>query len=265
MNFETLKFETLKFEKNGAIGTLTINRPQALNALNTQVVRELGLFVSEVKGDNSLRCLIVTGGGEKAFVAGADIKEMSGRPAGEGRAMAEEGQKVFQALEELPFPTIAAVNGFALGGGLELAMSCDFIIASKSAKLGLPEVTLGLIPGYGGTQRLARFVGKSLARMIVLTGDIYSAEQCEKWGLVALTVEAAEFAATVQKIATKISERSPRALALAKDAIRRGSDATQAEGMRIEAELFHAAFNSQDKIEGTAAFVEKRPAKFSGA
>src|SRR5262245_10061975 len=151
-----MNFETIQFSKNGAVGTLTINRPQALNALNAQVIKELGVFVQEVKSDLSLRCMIVTGGGEKAFVAGADIKEMSGRPAGEGQQMAAEGQRVFQALEELPFPTIAAVNGFALGGGLELAMSCDFIVASKTAKMGLPEVTLGLIPGYGGTQRLAR-------------------------------------------------------------------------------------------------------------
>lgn len=259
-----MKFETLSFTQNGPIGILTINRPQALNALNAQVVSELGSFVHDIKAHADVRCLIVTGAGEKSFVAGADIKEMSGRPASEGQHMASEGQRVLQALEDLPFPTIAAVNGFALGGGLELAMSCDFIIASKSAKLGLPEVSLGLIPGYGGTQRLARFVGKSLARMIVLTGDIYSAEQCEKWGLVAMTTDPADLMPTCMKIATKISERSPRALALAKDAIRRGTDVSQNEGMKIEAELFHAAFNSQDKIEGTTAFVEKRAPKFTG-
>ncbi len=259
-----MNFDTLQYKQDGAIGTLTINRPQALNALNAQVVKELGAFVQEIKNDQSIRCLIVTGAGEKSFVAGADIKEMSARAASEGQQMAAEGQRVFQALEDLPFATIAAVNGFALGGGLELAMSCDFIIASKTAKLGLPEVSLGLIPGYGGTQRLARFVGKSLARMIVLTGDIYSAEQCEKWGLVAMTTEPADLSALCTKIATKISERSPRAVQLAKESIRRGTDVAQNDGMKIEAELFHAAFNSQDKIEGTTAFVEKRPAKFTG-
>jgi enoyl-CoA hydratase len=259
-----MNYETLQFRKEGAIGILTINRPQALNALNAQVIRELGAFVHDIKAHADVRCLVVTGSGEKSFVAGADIKEMSGRPASEGQHMATEGQRVFQALEDLTIPSIAAVNGFALGGGLELAMSCDFVLASKTAKLGLPEVSLGLIPGYGGTQRLARFVGKSLARMMVLTGDIFTAEQCEKWGLVAMTTEPAELLPTCMKIATKISERSPRALALAKDSIRRGTDVSQNDGMKIEAELFHAAFNSQDKIEGTTAFVEKRPAKFTG-
>jgi enoyl-CoA hydratase len=259
-----MNFETLQFKKDGAIGILTIHRPQALNALNAQVIKELGHFVNEIKKDTLIRCMIVTGAGEKAFVAGADIKEMSGRAPSEGQQMAAEGQRVFQALEDLPFATIAAINGFALGGGLELAMSCDFIIASKTAKLGLPEVSLGLIPGYGGTQRLTRFVGKSLARMLVLTGDIFSAEQCEKWGLVAQTTEPADLIPYVTKIATKISERSPFAIGLAKEAIRRGTDVAQNEGMKIEAELFHAAFNSQDKIEGTAAFVEKRAAKFTG-
>jgi enoyl-CoA hydratase len=259
-----MKFETLEFRKEGAVGILTINRPQALNALNAKVISELSAFTHDIKAHADVRCLIVTGAGEKSFVAGADIKEMTARPASEGQHMAAEGQRVFTALEDLPIPTIAAVNGFALGGGLELAMSCDFIIASKTAKLGLPEVSLGLIPGYGGTQRLARFIGKSLARMMVLTGDLYSAEQCEKWGLVAMTTEPADLLPTCLKIANKISERSPRALALAKEAIRRGTDVAQNEGMKIEAELFHAAFNSQDKIEGTTAFVEKRPAKFTG-
>lgn len=259
-----MSYETLEFKVENQIGLLTINRPQALNALNAQVMKELGALVAELNGRKDLRCLIVTGAGEKAFVAGADIKEMTARPAAEGMQMAEDGQRVFQMLEDLPFPTIAAVNGFALGGGLELAMSCDFIVAAKTAKLGLPEVSLGLIPGYGGTQRLARFVGKSLARLMVLTGDIYTAEQCEKWGLVAFTTEPAELLPTCKKIAEKIAQRSPKALALAKAAIRRGFDVAQDAGMKIEAELFHAAFNSQDKVEGTEAFVAKRPPKFTG-
>lgn len=259
-----MSFETLDYKKEGAIGILTIQRPQALNALNGTVIRELGQFLEQAKDDKELRCLIVTGAGEKAFVAGADIKEMTGMDPSMGRQMAEQGQKVFQMIEDFPRPVIAAVNGFALGGGLELAMSCDFIVASKNAKLGLPEVSLGLIPGYGGTQRLSRYVGKSLARLMVLTGDLFSAEQCERWGLVAMVTEPADLMLTCRKLAQRITERSPLALTLAKQAIRRGFDVPQDEGMRIEAELFHAAFNSQDKIEGTAAFVEKRPAKFTG-
>lgn len=259
-----MTYQTLDFKKDGAVGVLTIQRPEALNALNAQVVREIGDFVSSLKDDKTVRCLVITGAGEKAFVAGADIKEIVSRDPKLGQQMAEEGQRVFQMIEDLPIPVIAAINGFALGGGLELAMSCDFMVASRSAQLGLPEVALGLIPGYGGTQRLSRFVGKSLARMIVLTGEKFSAEQCERWGLVALVTEPDELMATCMTFARKITARSPLALTLAKQAVRRGYDVTQDESMRIEAELFHAAFNSKDKIEGTTAFIEKRRANFTG-
>lgn len=257
-----MAYETLEFKRDGVLGILTINRPQSLNALNAKVVNELGSLFVDLKSDKELRAIIVTGSGEKAFVAGADIKEMDAIDGSKAQKFAEEGQRVFDLIETLQIPTIAAVNGFALGGGLELALACDVIVASKTAKLGLPEVSLGLIPGFGGTQRLSRNVGKSIAKLMTLTGDLYSAEQCEKWGLVAMTTEPADLISTCTKIAKKMSERSPNAIGLAKDAIRRGFDTNQSEGMQIEAKGFHAAFNSDERKEGTKAFIEKRAPKF---
>lgn len=259
-----MAYQTLELTRDGRIGTLTIKRPEAMNALNANVVHELGECMAALKDDTELRCLIITGAGEKAFVAGADIKEMDTRDPKTARELAAEGQRVFQMIEDLHIPSIAAVNGFALGGGLELALACDFIIASKSAKLGAPEVSLGLICGYGGTQRLARHVGKSKARLIALTGDIFSAEQMEKWGVVALTTEPAELPATVKKMAEKIASRSPRALKLTKQAINRGFDQSQVEGLKLEADLFHQVFQSDDRREGVKAFIEKRPPQFTG-
>jgi enoyl-CoA hydratase len=257
-------FETIEFKRDGAIGTLTIKRPEAMNALNAKVIQELGECVTGLRSEPDLRVLIVTGSGEKSFVAGADIKEMDSRDPSTAREMAAEGQRVFQMIEDLPVVSIAAVNGFALGGGLELALACDFIVASRAAKMGAPEVSLGLICGYGGTQRLSRAAGKASARMIALTGDLYSAEQMEKWGVVALTCEAADLSSTVKKIAEKLASRSPKALALTKQAINRGYDHNQAEGLNIEADLFQQAFQSEDRREGTRAFIEKRTPKFTG-
>ena len=259
-----MNFETISFELSGNIGTLKINRPKALNALNAQVVEELTACLRELRGNKDLRCLIVTGAGDKAFVAGADIKEMSEREADTGEQMAQDGQTAFQLLEDLHCPSIAAVNGFALGGGLELALSCDFIVASKKAKVGLPEVSLGLLPGYGGTQRLARHIGKGKARLMTLTGDIFKAEQAEKWGLIAMTTEPDALMAEVMKMATTIASRSPVALNLAKRCINEGFDVSQAEGLKLEAKLFGEVFKSKDKIEGVGAFVEKRTPEFTG-
>lgn len=258
-----MNFSTLEFKRDGHIGTLVLNRPQALNALNAETLRELAEFFTSMKNERELRALIVTGAG-KAFVAGADIKEMDARDPSTGQKMADEGQRVFDMIENLHIPTIAAVNGFALGGGLELALACDFIIASKAAKMGLPEVSLGLIPGYGGTQRLARVVGKGIAKLMTLTGDIYTAEHCEKWGLVAMAVEPDQLMETCAGIAKKIASRSPVAVGLAKQSIHRGLDTTQGEGMQIESKYFHTAFNSGDRKEGVRAFIEKRPPVFEG-
>jgi enoyl-CoA hydratase len=258
-----MAYETLTFENKDGIGVLTISRPKALNALNAQVIKELIDLLSALKSDKSLRTLIVTGSG-KAFVAGADIKEMSERAPDTGEQLALDGQKALGLLEELSVPTIAAVNGFALGGGLELAMACDFMIASRTAKLGLPEVSLGLIPGYGGTQRLSRYIGKAKARLMTLTGDIFSAGQCAEWGLVAFVTEPGELMSEALRLAKLIASRSPVALGLAKRAINEGYDVSQVEGLKHEAKLFAKAFLSEDKTEGVQAFIEKRTPNFSG-
>lgn len=259
-----MAFQTIDFKLDGHVGVLKINRPESLNALNAQVIAELSECLTGLLKNKDLRCLVVTGAGDKAFVAGADIKEMDGREASSGEAMALTGQKTFHLLEELNCPVIAAVNGFALGGGLELALACDFIIASKKAKLGLPEVSLGLLPGYGGTQRLARSIGKGKARLMALTGDIFSAEQCEKWGLVALTTEPEELLPAVMKIANTIASRSPFAVGLVKKSINMGFDQTEAAGLKMEAELFGEVFKSEDKKIGVNAFIEKQKPNFVG-
>ncbi|MCB0350281.1 MAG: enoyl-CoA hydratase/isomerase family protein [Bdellovibrionales bacterium] len=258
-----MNFETLEFKREGNIGILTINRPKALNALNAQVIQDLKSFLTQVKSEKGLRALILTGSGEKAFVAGADIKEMESISAADAKQFSENGQIVFQEIEDLPIPTIAAVNGFALGGGLELAMACDFIVATKTAKLGLPEVSLGLIPGYGGTQRLARYCGKGVARMMTLTGDVFTADQCAIWGLVTMVTDPTELIPTCLKLAASISKRSPLGVALAKKSINQGYDLDQTAGMSLEAKLFAEVFASADKKEGVAAFLEKRAPNFN--
>ena len=296
-SLESLNFETLKFERQASIGILSIHRPKALNALNMQVLDELESFMSHLaaqykgidilsgvgksgepevsgqegctEGDTAsglgaeLRALVLTGEG-KAFVAGADIKEMQGYSESKARQMSERGQSVFQLIEEIPCPVVAAVNGFALGGGLELAMSCDFIIASSTAKMGLPEVSLGLLPGYGGTQRLSRYVGKALARRMVLTGDVYSADQLFQWGLVTEVVPPEELMEVSLKVAKTLSSRSPIAISLAKASVNRGYELSQKEGLRLEAHLFGKSFKTHDCVEGIAAFIEKRKPDFRG-
>ena len=259
-----MNFNTLEFNVEGSLGFLKINRAQALNALNKELIQELTEFATALKSRDDIRCLVITGAGEKAFVAGADIKEMEDKDPQSGAEMALLGQKAFHLLEELPYPVIAAVNGFALGGGLELALACDFIVASKKAKLGLPEVGLGLIPGYGGTQRLARSIGKANARLMAMTGDIYSAEQCEKWGLVSLLTEPEELLPTVTKIASTIASRGPVALGFVKKAINQGYDHTEAAGLKMEADLFGQVFQTEDKKIGIQAFLAKQKPEFVG-
>lgn len=249
---------------NGHVGILTLNRPAALNALNREVIEDLQAWLEEANSQNNLRCVILTGAGEKAFVAGADIKEMQNYSHDQAERMALTGQKLMQDLEDAKFVSIAMVNGFALGGGLELAMACDFMVASTHARFGLPEVSLGLIPGYGGTQRLSRYVGKALARMITLTGDIYSAEQGRDWGLFAKVVEPADLLPTCLKLAKSISARAPLALSWAKQAINKGYDLPQVDGSNLEAELFAKTFTTEEHSEGLRAFIEKRAPQFKG-
>ncbi len=258
-----MNFETLTFEQEGQIGVLTINRPKALNALNQQVFTELGQFFAGVQSIN-IRCLIITGSGDKAFVAGADIKEMQAVDRHNGAEFARAGQAIFQLIQDCPLPVIAAVNGYALGGGLELALACDFIISSEQAKFALPEVSLGIIPCYGGTQRLSRYIGTAKARMIALSGDMFSAQKAREWGLVAEVVEAENLLESCMEIARKIIQRSPLAVSLAKQAITEGKELSQAEGLQLEAELFAKAFSTEDKTEGINAFIEKRKPEFTG-
>jgi len=248
----------------GAVGILKINRPQSLNALNGEVIEDLSSWIKSLSDFPNLRVVVITGAGEKAFVAGADIKEMQDYSREQAHTMAVKGQRLFQDLEDLKIATIAAMNGFALGGGLELALACDFIVAAKTARFGLPEVSLGLIPGYGGTQRLSRSVGKSIARMITLTGDMYSAEQGYEWGLIARLTEPSELLPTCLKLAKTIAGRGPVAVGLAKESINRGYELSQAEGLVLEAELFAKTFTTEDHNEGIGAFVAKRPAQFQG-
>lgn len=264
MDLKTIKYDIETTSAGHKIGVIKIARPEALNALNKQVLMDLKLLLGELSSKRDLRCAILTGEGEKSFVAGADIKEMESLSPAQAREMALNGQGLLQKLEDLPFPVIAVVNGFALGGGLELALACDFMIASSKAKWGLPEVTLGLIPGYGGTQRLARNLGRALARRVALSGEIFTAQQGYEWGLFTQVVEPAELMTVSRKLAESLCERAPMALGWVKEAINHGSDRTQPEGLKLEAELFARTFETHDHNEGIKAFIEKRKPAFQG-
>jgi len=253
---------TLVFDRQNDIGILKINRPEALNALNFQVLKDLDNFLnSDLKG---LRALVVTGEGEKSFVAGADIKEMEKLTKDDAWKMADRGQAVFTKLSDAPFVSIAAVNGFALGGGLELALSCDIILASSKAKLGLPEVSLGLIPGYGGTQRLARAVGLQFARYMVLSGEMITAQEALSVGLISKVYEPEKLREEAAALAKKVASRGPAALTMAKKAMRKGFNEDLTEGLRTEADYFAQTFATKDHNEGIKAFIEKRAPQFSG-
>lgn len=252
----TSKFETISLEVNGDVGILTINRPAKLNALNIQVHRELKEALTEVQ-QSHLRGLILTGEGEKAFIAGADIAEMKPMTNGEAKAFSELGQINTFLLESLPFPTIAAVNGFALGGGFEMAMSCDFIFATNNAVFGLPEVKLGLIPGFGGTQRLARIVGERRAKEIMLSGRNITADEAKKLGIaLELFDNKTALIEGCQNWFKLALGNSPAAIAIAKS--------TLGKGYETEAIEFGNIFQTPQMIEGTTAFLEKRKANFTG-
>ncbi|MCC6138421.1 MAG: enoyl-CoA hydratase/isomerase family protein [Bdellovibrionaceae bacterium] len=252
----------IKFEIVDFIGTLTITRPEALNALNTEVLKEIDSVLTKIDQEKTLRCLIITGSGEKAFVAGADIKEMNGINSKEAQIFAERGQAVFSKIESLYCPVIAAVNGFALGGGLELALACDFIIASKNAKLGLPECTLGLIPGFGGTVRLARRVGPALAKQWTYTGAMISAEEALRTNLVNSVHELINVVTEAEELAKTMSSRSPQSLMLIKKSINSTYGKPVSEAMTIEAHYFAEVFGTFDQKEGVTAFIEKRKPAF---
>jgi enoyl-CoA hydratase len=256
-------YESILVDTQGGVATITLNRPKALNALNSTLFRELDAAITALSADT--RVVIVTGAGEKAFVAGADIVEMQNLTPRQAQGFCELSHTVGRKLEAAPYVTIAAINGFALGGGLELAMSCDLLYAAEHARLGQPEVNLGVIPGFGGTQRLARLVGPQLAREMCFTGDFIDAATAKARGLVCDVLPKEKLLEHVRGVADKILKKGPLAIAAAKRAIRRGQDLDLENAMRVEAYEFGLLFDTADQKEGMKAFAEKRPAQFTGA
>src|SRR5512138_675523 len=260
----TMEFKNLLIETTDAVALLTINSPKTLNALNSEVLGELECALFELNLDESVKVVVLTGAGEKAFVAGADIKEMSEMNSFEGHQFGLKGQRVMMLIEKMTKPVIAAVNGYALGGGLELALACDFIYASTKAKVGFPEVTLGIMPGFGGTQNLARLVGPNKANEMIFTGRIITADKALAWGIVNELFQPEELLAKAKETAAAIAGVGLLGVSYAKDAIANGLNMTKEDGFRYEASLFGVLFATEDQKEGMGAFVEKRKAEFKG-
>ncbi|MCE9640049.1 MAG: enoyl-CoA hydratase/isomerase family protein [Betaproteobacteria bacterium] len=254
----------LEHAEAGKISVLTVNRPQALNALNAATLDDLASALARVAADAEVRVLLITGAGEKAFIAGADITAMRAMSALEAQAFSEKGQRVMQAIEALPIPVIALVNGYALGGGCELAMSCDWIIAAERAVFGQPEVNLGIPPGFGGTQRLSRLVGRARALELVVTGRQVKADEALRIGLVNEVVPPEQLTEKGLATARLIAAKAPVAVRVSKQAVQRGLDLDLANGCVLETSLFAFAFGTADRQEGMTAFVEKRAPKFEG-
>jgi len=259
-----MTYDTLILERDGAVAVVTINRPKVLNALNAQTVDDIRRAMLELRQDAEVRAVIVTGAGDKAFVAGADIGELATQDPTRGREMAMRGQHVLDLVEQLGKPTIAALNGFALGGGCELAMACTFRVAADTARLGLPEINLGIIPGYAGTQRLARIVGRSQALELILTGRHVAAAEALALGLVTRVVPAATLMDEARALAAELAGKAPLAVRYALDAVTRGLDMPFSQGCALEATLFGLAVATEDMREGTRAFLEKRKPSFTG-
>ena len=258
-----MAYKTLLAELNNGIYTVTINRPDKLNAINRDVMADLGAVMDEVEKNEAIKAVVLTGAGPKAFVAGADISEFLGLSHTEGMEMARRGHVVFNKMERSTKPVIAAVNGFALGGGCELAMACHFRYASSNAKFGQPEVNLGLIPGYGGTQRLVQLVGKGRALELLLTGNMIDAETAERYGLVNKVVAPEELLPAVYKTVETIISKAPIAIGRCITAANAVFDETQ-NGFDVEIKSFGDCFDTDDMKEGAAAFLEKRKANFTG-
>ena len=259
-----MAFDNLLLERDGAVATITINRPKVLNALNTATIDELRHAILELKADAGIRVAILTGAGEKSFVAGADINELAVQTPASGREHALAGQHVFDLIENMGKPVIAAINGFALGGGCELAMACTLRVAADTARLGQPEIALGLIPGYAGTQRLPRLVGKGRAMEMILTGAPVSAEEAHRIGLVNRVVPAADLLREAKKLAAQLASSAPIAMRYIINAINKGVEMPFAEACQHEAALFGLVASTDDMREGTKAFLEKRKASFTG-
>ena len=259
-----MSYENIRTENRDGILWITIDRPKVLNALNAKTVEEIGRAFAASRDDEAVKAIIVTGAGEKAFVAGADINELANMTPMVGKFVSEQGQNVFLQIERSPKPVIAAINGFALGGGCELAMACHIRIASDKAQLGLPEVSLGIIPGYGGTQRMARLLGKAKALELICGGDRVTAAEAERIGLVNKVVPADQLAAAAEEMAKKIASRSPMAVRAAIEAVNNGSDMPFEDGQLLESTLFGLLCATEDMKEGMKAFLEKRAANFPG-
>jgi enoyl-CoA hydratase len=259
-----MAYENLLYEKKDGIATIIFNRPKVLNALNRKTIEEFQQLLFDARDDASVRVLILTGSGEKAFVAGADINELAQQTPVNGKEFSIFGQGVFHLLETMGKPSICAINGFALGGGCELALSCTIRLASKTAKLGQPEVKLGIIPGYGGSQRMARLCGKGVAHELCLTGEMITAEEAQRIGLVNHIYDPAELLPAAEAMARKIIEKAPLAVKYCMEVIERGVEMPQEEGLFLEATLFGLCCATEDMREGTKAFLEKRPAQFKG-
>ena len=259
-----MAYENVRTEVRDGLLVLTIDRPKVLNALNAATMEEIYDVFAAARSDEKVKAVIVTGGGDKAFVAGADIGELAQKTPTTGKETSERGQFILSFIERFPKPVIAAINGFALGGGCELALACHIRIASEKAQLGLPEVTLGIIPGYGGTQRMARLLGKGKALELICTGDRIGAAEAERIGLLNKVVPTDQLMATAEEMARKIMSRGPLAVRASIEAVMSGSDMPSAEGQFLEATLFGLLCASEDTKEGMKAFLEKRPAKFKG-
>jgi enoyl-CoA hydratase len=257
-----IAFENILYEKKNSIAYVTVNRPKVLNALNMVVMSELRAAFQDAKDDASVRVVLLTGSGEKAFIAGADINELQKLSVVEAKEYTHRGQSVFDLIENLGKPVIACINGFALGGGCEIAMACTMRLASENAKLGQPEVKLGIIPGYGGTQRLPRLVGKGMAMQLNLTGEMISAQEAHRIGLVNEVTTSVDLMPRAEAIASKIIANAPLAIRYCMDAVNKGMEMTLAEGLFLEATLFAVTCATEDKKEGTTAFLEKRAANF---
>jgi enoyl-CoA hydratase len=256
--------DNVRTENRDGILVVTVDRPKFLNALNAQTVDEIRQVFTAARDDDSVKAVIITGGGDKAFVAGADINELARATPLTGKTTSERGQRTFLQIERFPKPVIAAINGFALGGGCELALACHIRIASEKAQIGLPEVTLGIIPGYGGTQRMARLLGKGKALELILTGDRIGAADAERIGLVNKVVPPEELMPTAEKMARTIVSRGPLAVTAAIEAVMSGSEMPFEEGQFLEATLFGLLCATEDTKEGMKAFLEKRAAEFRG-
>ena len=259
-----MSYENILFEKKNSIAYVTVNRPKVLNALNMATMEELRAAFTAIKTDREIRVAILTGAGEKAFIAGADIAELSKHDAVSAKEYTHRGQSVLDLIENLGKPVIACINGFALGGGCEVALACTMRLASDGAKLGQPQEKLGIIPGYGGTQRLPRLVGKGIAMQVLLAGEMITAQEAHRFGLVNEVTSPAELVPRAEAIAQKIIANAPLAVQYAMEAVNKGMEMTLSEGLYLEAVLFGVACATEDKKEGTTAFFEKRPAQFKG-